>query len=213
MINSQSNQDSDGSCSDSPLPKRKKRDTGFIADSTDEGIGSSSPRSETGADDSTKREVIELRMQLERERELRIILQEQCRSLESQLLGDDGAQEIANLAPLQYHSETEDCGRPPTSALRIALENGLGSPQSHTSNQESPHELPLRESSPELSSTEVPEDLSGKSSSVLLPCVSELSISDAASIPGILISSGSLSTQPPFTVETDIIPQKVSYKA
>ena len=30
VINSQSNQDSDGSCSDSPLPKRKKRDTGMF---------------------------------------------------------------------------------------------------------------------------------------------------------------------------------------
>lgn len=30
VINSQSNQDSDGSCSDSPLPKRKKRDAGMF---------------------------------------------------------------------------------------------------------------------------------------------------------------------------------------
>lgn len=83
----QQNHDSDGGSSvDSPLLKRKKSEP---VDSVDEGIGSMSPPNITdqGTDD-LKREMLELRIQLDRERRLRMILEEQTRSMETQLYPD-----------------------------------------------------------------------------------------------------------------------------
>lgn len=98
--------------------------------------------------------------------------------------------------------------------MNLGHESGLGSPQSQVSSQESNQDFPLREaSSPELSIAEVPEDLSGKNNSMLLPCVGELSISDVSNIPGILLPSSPMndvshlslelsSSQAPYKVNT-----------
>ncbi|XP_015913206.1 transcription factor AP-4 isoform X2 [Parasteatoda tepidariorum] len=197
LLHSPSNiQDSDGSCSGSPLPKRKKREP---ADCIDEGIGSSSPsRSENGGDDM-KREIMELRLQLEHERTLRVLVEQQLRNLESRLYSTD------NEAAEQYHSVTEDIDK----CLNFGQESGLGSPIS-SQDVESSHEMSPRGSSPELSNLDVPEDLSGKSSSVLLPSVDELSISDNT-IPGLVLSSSDISIES-FPVDFNIASQQTSYK-
>ncbi|GBM46641.1 Transcription factor AP-4 [Araneus ventricosus] len=209
MLNSPHiNHDSDGSCSESPLPKRKKREP---ADCVDEGIGSSSPsRSENGVDD-VKRELIDLRLQLEQERTLRLLLEEQVRSLESRLYPSGNRPDSVEQIHLQYHSGTEDNIK---SSLNMGHESGLGSPQSQISSQdiESSHEISLRESTPELSGTEIPEDLSGKNNSMLLQCVDELSLSDVTTIPGLLMSPNHINVSSSFPVEISITPQQAAYK-
>lgn len=111
----QQNHDSDGGSSiDSPLPKRKKSETVCIApEPVDEGIGSMSPPGgieEPGSED-LKREMIELRIQLDRERRLRMVLEEQTRGLEAQLY-PERIREIAHQVHLQYHSESPDHSEP-----------------------------------------------------------------------------------------------------
>ncbi|KAG8199153.1 hypothetical protein JTE90_015984 [Oedothorax gibbosus] len=199
VLNSHS--DSDGSCSDSPLPKRKKRE---IVDSIDEGIGSASPsRSES---DEAKHEIVQLRIQLEHERSLRLLLEEELKNMEAQLF-NSGKNPVNRIHIIDY----EDTGK---SSMNLGHESGLGSPQSQVSSQESNQDFPLRESSsPELSIAEVPEDLSGKNNSMLLPCVGELSISDVSNIPGMLLPSSPMndvshlslelnSNQAPYKVNT-----------
>lgn len=79
LLNCQMSQDSDGgSSSDSPLPKRKKGDS-----LDDEGIAGMSPQDQETKDE-VLREVMDLRIQLERERRLRMILEEQARGIEAQ---------------------------------------------------------------------------------------------------------------------------------
>lgn len=97
--------------------------------------------------------------------------------------------------------------------MNLGHESGLGSPQSQVSSQESNHEFPLRESSsPELSIAELPEDLSGKNNSMLLPSVGELSISDVSNIPGLLLAPCPMNVVPSFPVEINLhqAPYKVS---
>ncbi|GIY00370.1 hypothetical protein CDAR_583502 [Caerostris darwini] len=185
------NHDSDGSCSDSPISKRKKREPDFV----DEGIGSYSPsRSENGAEE-VKREMIDLKIQLQHEKTLRLILEEQVRNLEARLYSSSRS-DSSEPMHFQYHSGTEENIK---SSINLGHESGLGSPQSQVSSQdlESTHEISLRESSPELSSSEIPEDLSGKSSSMLFQCVDELSLSDVNTIPGLLLSSTHVSSSFP----------------
>lgn len=83
LLNCQMSQDSDGSCSDSPLPKRKKGDNTV----DDEGIAGMSPQ-ETETKEDIVRELVELRVQLERERRLRMILEDQARGMEAQAYSD-----------------------------------------------------------------------------------------------------------------------------
>ncbi|KAH6936392.1 hypothetical protein HPB50_016452 [Hyalomma asiaticum] len=78
LLNCQMSQDSDGSSSDSPLPKRKKGDN-----MDDEGIAGMSPQ-DTDTKEDVLRELVDLRVQLERERRLRMILEDQARGMESQ---------------------------------------------------------------------------------------------------------------------------------
>lgn len=79
LLNCQMSQDSDGgSSSDSPLPKRKKADS-----LDDEGIAGMSPQDQETKDE-VLRELMDLRMQLERERRLRMIVEEQARGMEAQ---------------------------------------------------------------------------------------------------------------------------------
>ncbi|KAK8769849.1 hypothetical protein V5799_013686 [Amblyomma americanum] len=76
-------QDSDGSSSDSPVPKRKKGDNTV----DDEGIAGMSPQ-ETETKEDIVRELVELRVQLERERRMRVIFEEQARGMEAQAYSD-----------------------------------------------------------------------------------------------------------------------------
>uniref|UniRef100_A0A131YX70 Transcription factor AP-4 n=1 Tax=Rhipicephalus appendiculatus TaxID=34631 RepID=A0A131YX70_RHIAP len=78
LLNCQMSQDSDGSSSDSPLPKRKKGDN-----MDDEGIAGMSPQ-DTDTKEDVLRELVDLRGQLDRERRLRMILEDQARGMESQ---------------------------------------------------------------------------------------------------------------------------------
>ncbi|UYV61106.1 TFAP4 [Cordylochernes scorpioides] len=68
LLQSQMGGDSDGS--DSPLPKRLKHES---TESSDEGIGNMSPKEPP---EELRREMVELRLQLERERKLRLVLEE-----------------------------------------------------------------------------------------------------------------------------------------
>ncbi|GIZ05195.1 hypothetical protein CEXT_70801 [Caerostris extrusa] len=154
------NHDSDGSCSDSPISKRKKREPDFV----DEGIGSYSPsRSENGAEE-VKREMIDLKIQLQHEKTLRLILEEQVRNLEARLYSSRS--DSSEPMHFQYHSGTEENIK---SSINLGHESGLGSPQSQVSSQdlESAHEISLRDSSPELTAVVVntcfiviPDDIS-----------------------------------------------------
>lgn len=83
----------------------------ILGDSLDEGIGSSSPaRSESSIED-VKRELIELRRTLERERSLRVVLEEQIRNLESQLNVADSVHDAAHQNHISYHSAPEVCSK------------------------------------------------------------------------------------------------------
>lgn len=99
--------------------------------------------------------------------------------------------------------------------MSLMLDSDIRSPESHVSNPEadSSQEIPLRESSPELSIAEIPEDLSGKNNSVLLPCVSELSISDVNTISGLILSPSPLNdSSPAFSIELEMTSQQLTYK-
>lgn len=71
---------------ETPPPKRKKRDT----ECSDEGIGMCEPSSEVLKDvhgvEDLHRELVELRQQLDRERMLRMMMEERARALEAQLV-------------------------------------------------------------------------------------------------------------------------------
>ncbi|XP_076319174.1 transcription factor AP-4-like isoform X1 [Tachypleus tridentatus] len=86
LLNSQVTLENELSNTDSPLPKRKKVKHITTAESSDEGIGNMSPHQESKSNlEEVKSEVLELRVQLDRERRLRMILEEQTRNLESQV--------------------------------------------------------------------------------------------------------------------------------
>lgn len=98
LVNQQ-NQDSDGgSSSDSPLPKRKRSDP--------ESPGEITHASSNGVDDieeKYKKQLIEMRVELDKERRLRMMLEAQ--------LYPDGAPESSHQICLQYKefSQTENC--------------------------------------------------------------------------------------------------------
>lgn len=108
---------------------------------------------------------------------------------------------------------SQETGKP--TVMSLILDNDIRSPETHISNPEveSSHELLPRESSPELSIAEVPEDLSGKNSSMLLPSVSELSISDGSNIPTLILSPSPLNaSSPAFSIELEMTQQQPTYK-
>lgn len=77
--------------------------------SADEGIGSMSPEPLDGeqSPESLRKEMIELRMQLDRERRLRLQLEDQVRSLEAQLY-PERIREITQQVQLQYQQILPD---------------------------------------------------------------------------------------------------------
>ncbi|XP_067009719.1 transcription factor AP-4 isoform X2 [Anabrus simplex] len=82
-----------------------------VSESSDEGIGSMSPEpvsiistSSLHVDSDHSREMIELRVQLDRERKLRMHLEDQVRSLESQLY-PERIREITQQVQMQYHHQ------------------------------------------------------------------------------------------------------------
>ena len=77
----------------SPPPKRKKRDT----ESSDEGISLSLCELDEPSIDEIRREMIELRTQLDRERRLRMLLEEQSRNYETPAYPDRVKQATPNV--------------------------------------------------------------------------------------------------------------------
>lgn len=78
-----------------------------VNESSDEGIGSMSPEPlDDHGPELLRREMIELRVQLDRERRLRMQLEDQVRSLESQLY-PERIREITQQVQLQYHHHNE----------------------------------------------------------------------------------------------------------
>ncbi|KAF4517343.1 hypothetical protein B566_EDAN011730 [Ephemera danica] len=99
--------------STSTAAKKRKVDAGVVCvneSSADEGIGSMSPEPVDVSDQSPealRKEMIELRMQLDRERRLRLQLEEQVRSLEAQLY-PERIREITQQVQLQYQQVLPD---------------------------------------------------------------------------------------------------------
>jgi transcription factor AP-4 len=116
LVNSQIGHDSDVSCDNSPLHKRIKLEKGIVSngaepsDSSDEGVVlCRSPKIVNSSlvdieytTDSLKREMIELRQQLDRERRLRMSIEEQSRAVESQLYPEK-IREIAPNVSMHFH--------------------------------------------------------------------------------------------------------------
>lgn len=112
LLNCQMSQDSDGSSSDSPLPKRKKGDH-----LDDEGIAGMSPQ-DTDTKEDVLRELVDLRGQLDRERRLRMILEDQARGMESQAYAER-IREAPAVAP-HLKVKTEDVADTTPTALVVA---------------------------------------------------------------------------------------------
>ena len=120
LVNSQLGHESDVSIDNCPPLKRAKTEPptnngAESSDSSDEGVAlCSSPKSAGAIEgaigepstDELRREMVELRVQLDRERRLRMSLEEQTRSLESQLY-PERIREIAQNVQLQF--ETNVC--------------------------------------------------------------------------------------------------------
>ncbi|XP_076357218.1 transcription factor AP-4-like [Tachypleus tridentatus] len=143
LLNSQLVLDSDCCNSDFPLPKRKKIQHSTTGDSSDEGIGSMSPHGESDSClEDVKSEVTELRIQLERERRLRMTLEEQTRNLESQMCVDHTTEQT------KYYKQ--------------AFEPLLGTSIGQITPQQKLFDAQFRLLQAEIPSTEVPQDLSGR---------------------------------------------------
>lgn len=145
LVSSQMSQDSDGSSSDSPLPKRKKGDN-----VNDEGIAGMSLQEVECKEDASAREAMELRIQFDRERQLRLILEEQVRSFEAQLYPDRPRD------PASHHKvkaePQEGCEAAKLSVSRTSPENTLCTPADHlpppSPHFSPPHHLPEVTGSP-----------------------------------------------------------------
>lgn len=115
LVNSQLGHDSDVSNDNCPVPKRAKLEKSVTnngaesSDSSDEGVAlCSSPKSGAIIEgepsvDELRREMVELRVQLDRERRLRMSLEEQTRALESQLY-PERIREIAHTVQMQFQT-------------------------------------------------------------------------------------------------------------
>ncbi|XP_065282959.1 transcription factor AP-4 isoform X2 [Dermacentor albipictus] len=112
LLNCQMSQDSDGSSSDSPLPKRKKGDN-----MDDEGIAGMSPQ-DTETKEDVLRELVDLRVQLERERRLRMILEDQARGMEAQAY-TERIREAPAAAP-HHKVKTEEVAEATNAAVVVA---------------------------------------------------------------------------------------------
>uniref|UniRef100_T1J0J7 Uncharacterized protein n=1 Tax=Strigamia maritima TaxID=126957 RepID=T1J0J7_STRMM len=79
---------------------------GGIVEAVDEGIGSMSPPGgEESGSEELKKEMLDLRGQLDRERRLRLVLEEQARNMEAQLY-PERIREIAQQVHLEYKSHS-----------------------------------------------------------------------------------------------------------
>lgn len=161
ILNTQMNLDSDGSSSDSPLPKRRKAE----AETTESlPTPTTSPSGAEPSIDDLGREMIELRVQLDRERRLRMMMEEQTRNLEAQLY-PERIREITHQVQLQYQHRSSD-GESPS---QVTIEQIPTSPQSQLplSDIEPKREIVTpptpQNSSEEPLASEVPQDLSGRS--------------------------------------------------
>lgn len=136
--------------------KKRKTESGIaVSESSDEGIGSMSPEpvamiasgmNSTGGSSPTiitgvdvdannannNSDLIELRLQLDRERGLRMILEDQVRSLESQLY-PERIREITQQVQLQYqHRDEEECQPAMITPLRRESQSSTSSENQET---------------------------------------------------------------------------------
>ncbi|XP_071786551.1 transcription factor AP-4-like [Asterias amurensis] len=116
--------------SESPSPKRRKRQDSMM----DEGIGSPENFEDTNLDE-LKREIVDLRCQLDRERRYRMLLEEQNRSLESQLYPEK-LKELAQQIKIQEQRAYEERKimeqpPPPPAPRPVIMQYQLTPPPSH----------------------------------------------------------------------------------
>ncbi|XP_067119714.1 transcription factor AP-4 isoform X1 [Centruroides vittatus] len=184
ILNTQMNLDSDGSSSDSPLPKRRKAETEA---SESLPTPTTSPSSAEPSIDDLGREMIELRVQLDRERRLRMMMEEQTRNLEAQLY-PERIREITHQVQLQYQHRSSD-GESPS---QVTIEQIPTSPQSQLplSDTEPKREIATpptpQNSSEETLASEAPQDLSGRShtsSSEMIEVITSTSTTSVESPP------------------------------
>lgn len=196
-VDTQNVPDSDGSCSDSPFSKRRKRE---IGDLIDEGLGSSPSRNDSSEEDM-KRELVELRYNLEHERAVRAHLEEQVMNLEAQLNVTEKVYDVALQDHVSYHSTPE--GERKHRIINLVVDNSsITSSDLVTSLKvESFHEVPQ---SPKLLTDEVPEDLSGKNNSSPHHYEKEVLQSNATTILHLSPSS--------FSAELEVKSQREPYK-
>ncbi|XP_022237355.1 transcription factor AP-4-like isoform X2 [Limulus polyphemus] len=188
MLNSQMNVDSDGSSSDSPLPKRKKTDT---VESSDEGIGSMSPRGSTSnMTEEMKQEMIDLRDRLHREHQLQIEHEKQTHSLDIQMYDDQVPGTIEQHLPEKAKVEQH--------YSYILNKEHLSSPTAGVSQNESDSS----EGSVPLPLTDIPEDLSGKSSTVLSSHSSDTEMVSSSQL--YVLDSSVLTSKPIHLVSNEV---------
>ncbi|KAK6621221.1 hypothetical protein RUM43_011527 [Polyplax serrata] len=165
------------------IAKKRKIDSAIVCESADEGIGSMSPEPASGnplltANNTTntvaiegdsgneilRRDIIDLRLQLDRERRLRMHLEEKLRTVESQMYPSDRLREIAPHVQLQYQSHD---------GIQVMEHNGTHSGNQQTVIEETVVEemevpLPLNETEEIIQS---PVNMSELLSSTVLPPV------------------------------------------
>ncbi|XP_054713024.1 transcription factor AP-4-like [Uloborus diversus] len=206
VLNIPSNHDSDGSCSDSPLPKRKKHGS----DSADEGISIPSPRYDIGADD-LKRNLVELKLSLEQERGLRMNLEDQIKNLKSQLLsGKCSETNLAGNECENYTNVLESIKKETPTATDMVLNNDLNAPVTYNSSADcdSSYQMSVRDTNSNVL-INVPIAFT-KNATVLLPCVGETSIPVVTSNV-ISLAPITLGAVPAVTESDSVLPSK-SYK-
>ncbi|XP_076336102.1 uncharacterized protein LOC143239142 isoform X2 [Tachypleus tridentatus] len=188
MLNSQMNVDSDGSSSDSPLPKRKKTET---VESSDEGIGSMSPRgSTTNVTEEMKQEMIDLQDRVHKEHQLQIIHEKQAQSLDMQMYADQVLGTIEEHLPEKTKIEQH-------SSYLLNKEH-LSSPTAGLSQNESDSS----EGSVPLPCTDIPEDLSGKACTVLSSHSRDIEMASSTQL--YVVDSSILTSKPIPLVSNDV---------
>ncbi|EEC17703.1 adaptor protein complex-4 (AP-4), putative, partial [Ixodes scapularis] len=111
LVSSQMSQDSDGSSRETTVSARQcgfrnLGETTVVGSLNDEGIAGMSLQEAECKEDASAREAMELRMQFDRERQLRLILEEQVRSFEAQLYPDRSRD------PASHHKVKAEVSRP-----------------------------------------------------------------------------------------------------
>lgn len=124
-----------------PPPKRKKRDT----ESSDEGIGMGESTSDGSKDlpsvDDLHREMVELRNQLDRERLVRIMLEDRARALEAQLYHSAQSQRT-------HHLSSSQIPAPVNLKVEAHVTKSVSNVQEISAHEDRPHAEPRYHATP-----------------------------------------------------------------